>query len=131
MRALLIAAAILASAPAMADSCWIVTQLQGKTAFASEGYEITDDGFKDAVFVVRMGSNPHVQVAGPPASYGAGQFFTINDQMLMYVDPHQTASSETWAIDPEKGVAYMTQMRAGFGPMNKAAMFIGAARRGC
>jgi hypothetical protein len=123
---------IAVSGQALADSCWIVTGLSGKTAFSSDGYRITDDGISKAVFVIRIGEKTSdIQVAGGNASYGPGQALMVNDSMIVYIDPRPSATTEVWSIDPSKGVAYMTQSRAGFGEFNKAALFIGTARPGC
>lgn len=105
--------------------------MQGVSSFADEGYKFSKDGMAKGVFVVRFGQKPSVQVVGREADYGADQFFSINNHLLMYIDPHDSGTAETWAVDPEKSIMYMTQVRAGFGPMNKASMFIGVARPGC
>lgn len=118
-------------ANAMADSCWIVTGLAGKTAFPSDGYAFTDDGFRDSVFIVRISESPSISVAGGVSSYGPGQVMKVSDSMVIYVDPNTSATAEVWSFDQEQEKALVTQSRAGFGPLNKAAAFIGRARSGC
>lgn len=39
---------------AQADSCWIISKVGGITAFASDNYQFSKDGFRDAVFVLRI-----------------------------------------------------------------------------
>lgn len=115
-----------------ADSCWILTGMVGKTAFASDSYRITDDGFSKSVFVVHFrDASPDIETVGGNSSYGPGNFVKVNDFMIIYADPENAATVETWAVDADKGVGYMTQMRAGFGGFNKAAMFMGKAMPGC
>jgi hypothetical protein len=124
-------ALLLAAGQASADSCWIITDLKGASASASDGYEFTKDGFSTSVFVLRISENPSVQVAGSPSSYSEGKMIRISDSMIIYVYATPQSNTEVWAVDADKGVAYVTQSRSGFGQFNKAAAFAGKAREGC
>jgi hypothetical protein len=123
--------AVLVAAPAMADTCWVVTQMSGVAAYATEDYKISEDGFRNGVFVIRIGDKPSIAVVGNAGSYDGGKTITLGDSTVIYAANGQGTTVEVWSVDAAKGVAYMTQSRGGFGPLNKASMFLGVAKPGC
>lgn len=131
MHALLGAMALFSS-QAFADSCWIITDLKGKAAFASDNYSVTDDKIGNTVFWLNISEHsPSIAVNGAKASYESGELMKINESTLLYAYPNDQAVVETWSIDANAGKAYMTQTRSGAGSRNKASFYIGNAKTGC
>lgn len=117
---------------AMADSCWTVSGMKGKAAFANDDYRITDDGMSKSTFVLHINKkSPSIDVIGNPGTYDAGGFFMVSEEMLIFLSAEKGSTTEAWAVDAENGIALMTKSRVGFGPLNKAAMFVGKAVPGC
>ena len=52
MPALIVGSIAILSGQAFADSCWVVTDLKGKAAFADDKYAITDDKISNTTFWV-------------------------------------------------------------------------------
>ncbi|OPB16692.1 hypothetical protein BFW91_00990 [Pseudomonas fluorescens] len=120
------------SGPVLADSCWIVTDLKGKAAYASDDYAVTDDKIGKTVFWINISEHsPSIAVNGAIASYGDGELMKINENTLLYAYPSSQSVIETWSIDERAGKAYMTQSRSGVGGRNKASFYIGSAKTGC
>lgn len=132
MPALIVGSIAILSGQAFADSCWVVTDLKGKAAFADDKYAITDDKISNTTFWVNISENsPSIAVNGATASYEGGELIKINANTLLYAVPNDQSVVETWSIDPQQVKAYMTQSRSGMGDRNKASFYIGKAKIGC
>lgn len=122
----------LASCNVMADSCWTLTGMKDKSAYAADDYRIIDDGFSKSVFVLHFNKKvPSIEITIGPGAYGEGQTLMASENVLIYLGNTGGITADVWTVDPDKGTAYMTQSRAGFGQFNKAGMFVGKAVPGC
>lgn len=133
MKKIIIALTFLSLSPLASASCWIVTGLQGKSAFSGDGYDFIDDAmtgvsFKltiigDRAALTHMNGAPVSEMPYVPLS---------NNTMVGSYQSGGGLTVETWSVTGDKKVIYSKVMNIpGYQKLTSTKAFVGEVAGTC
>lgn len=114
------------AAQAFPSSCWVLTDLMGKSSYQSNAYQLKS---------VEMGYPITIRFEGDQSSTGAANMTTkqIDDYMVIsFANSDTVTTVEVYQVDPTAGIATYTQSMAVKGYLSKlsgATMMVSKAVR--
>lgn len=133
MKKIIIALTLLSLSPLANASCWIVTGLQGKSAFSGDGFDFIDDAMTGASFKLAItGDRAEINhMDGSPVS--EMPYVPLSNNTM--VGSYQSGGGitvETWSVTGDKRVIYSKVMNIpGFQKLTSTKAFVGKVAGTC
>lgn len=133
MKKHIIAVTMLLLSPLANADCWVISGLQGKSAFSEDGYDFIDDAMTGAAFkmiingdkaaLTKMDGSPVSEMSYVPLS---------SDTMVGSFQSGGGITVETWSVTLDRRVIYSKVMNIpGFHKLTSTKAFVGKVAGTC
>ena len=133
MKKIIIALTFLSLSPLASASCWIVTGLQGKSAFSVDGYDFIDDAMTGVSFKLTIIGDRAALTHMDGAPVSEMPYVPLSNNTM--VGSYQSGGGltvETWSVTGDKKVIYSKVMNIpGYQKLTSTKAFAGEVAGTC